>query len=80
MFGRMEIVRAGEGLRVKIGGVRNYELRHWAGNDFQVMLENPGFSWPAPSLIRFRLSADNAPEAFAFEAAGQSADYVRSAE
>lgn len=77
VYGRIAVAREGERLIATIGGVRRYALVHWGGDAFKVMLENPSFSWPAPSLLRFETAGGERPEALVFEAAGQSATYHR---
>ena len=76
-YGRIAVKRKGESLVAIIGGVRRYALVHWGGDAFKVMLENPSFSWPAPSLLRFETAGGERPDALVFEAAGQSATYLR---
>lgn len=76
-YGRIAIKREGESLVATIGGVRRYALVHWSGDAFKVLLENPSFSWPAPSLLRFETAGGERPGALVFEAAGQSATYPR---
>lgn len=76
-FGRIVVTYDRDGLTATIGDARRYALLPWAGDAFKLALENPSFSWPAPSLLRFKAQDGERPDALTFEAAGQSAAYRR---
>ncbi|MDT9598809.1 serine hydrolase [Sphingosinicella rhizophila] len=77
-FGKIEIVRDRQGLVATIGESRRFRLDHWTGERFRVVMDDPEFSWPLPSLISFQPEGGSAPRRVVFEAAGQSATYDRS--